>query len=175
MPFLPVISGWHRESSGANARLHVSKVGRQLDRRRLCFVLSRELIEQAGWQGGERVVIALGVGDDLGGFQMSRVSRQRAGVKLIAHSNARGFRIHLTLPPAVHGIAPADFLDRIRLPAALEFEVRDGALLLRCPVSRTQSEGESHVLSFPPATPAPAPFQQPQERRGNPYLSSAGP
>ncbi len=132
MPFLPAISGWYREPTGPNARLHICKSGRNLDRRRLTFVLSRELIEQAGWQGGERVVIALGVGDDLGAFQISRVTKARAGLKLIPHSNARGFRVHLTLPPEIHGVRPADFLDLIELPARLDFAVRDGALELRC-------------------------------------------
>lgn len=133
MPFLPAISGWHREPTGPNARLHICKTGRALDRRRLTFVLSRELIEQVGWQGGERVVIALGVGEDLGAFQISRVTRARAGLKLIPHSHARGFRVHLTLPPEIHGIRPADVLDALELPARLDFAVRDGALELRCP------------------------------------------
>lgn len=132
MPFLPAISGWYREPSGPNARLHICKCGQRLDRRRLTFVLSRELVEQAGWQGGERVVIALGVGDDLGAFQISRVTKARAGLKLISHSNARGFRVHVTLPPEIHGVRPADFLDTLELPARLDFEVRNGALELRC-------------------------------------------
>lgn len=136
MPFLPAISGWYREPSGPNARLHVSKCGQKLDRRRLTFVLSRELIEQAGWQGGERLVIALGVGDDLGAFQISRVTKARAGLKLIPHSNARGFRVSLTLPPEIHGVRPADLLDTLELPARLDIEAHTGALELRCPASQ---------------------------------------
>lgn len=132
MPFLPAISGWQRFPRGPSARLHMSKSGRHLDRRQLVFVLSRELIEQLGWQGGERVVLSLGVGEDLGAFQLSRITRANTGVKLIPHSNARGFRVHITLPPEIHGIRPADFLDRMDLPASLDFSVRDGALELRC-------------------------------------------
>jgi len=132
MAFLPAISGWVREPTGPNARLHICKTGRNLDRRRLTFVLSRELIEQVGWQGGERVVIALGVGDDLGAFQISRITKPRAGLKLIPHSHARGFRVSVTLPPQIHGVRPVDFLDLIALPARLDFAVHDGALELRC-------------------------------------------
>lgn len=132
MAFLPAISGWVREPTGPNARLHISKTGRSLDRRRLTFVLSRELIEQVGWQGGERVVIALGVGDDLGAFQISRITKPRAGLKLIPHSHARGFMVSVTLPPQIHGVRPADFLDLIALPARLDFAVHDSALELRC-------------------------------------------
>lgn len=132
MAFLPAISGWAREPAGPSVHLHMYKSGRNLDRRRLTFVLSREVIEQVGWQGGERVVLALGVGDDLGSFQISRITKPRDGLKLIPRPHARGFRVSVTLPPGIHGVRPADFLDLLALPAPLDFAVREGALELRC-------------------------------------------
>lgn len=136
MSFLPALSGWFREPAGPNARLHVAPTGRYMDRRRLTFVISRELVELAGWQGGERIVVSLGVGDDLGAFQLARVTKARAGLKLIpCSSGARGFRLNVTLPPELHGVRPADFLDRLPTPIRLDFTVRDGAIELRCPAA----------------------------------------
>jgi hypothetical protein len=131
MSFLPALSGGRMQAHGAWARLHVCKSGRMNDRRRLMFVFSRDLVEKLGWQGGERFVVSLGVDEDLGAFQISRVSRTRTGLKLIPKSNAAGFRLGITLPPEIHGIRPADFLDTLLLPMALNFEIQSGAALLR--------------------------------------------
>lgn len=143
MSFLPAISGWFREPSGPNARLHISRTGQRQDRRRLTFVLSRELIELCGWQGGERVVVSIGVGEDLGAFQISRVTKARAGLKLIpVSSQGRGYRVHVTLPPELHGVRPADFLDRLPLPNRMDFAVRDSALELRCDTAANGLSGD---------------------------------
>lgn len=131
MSFLPALSGYWRAPTGPNARLHVASAGRNNDRRRLTFILSRELVEMAGWQAGERIVVSLGADDDLGAFQLSRCTKPRTGIKLIAHSNARGFRLHITLPPEIHGLRPAEMLDSMALPAPLTFTVNGAAMVLR--------------------------------------------
>lgn len=143
MAFLPALAGYHRET-GAFARLHVSPTGRNNDRRRLTFHFSRALIELAGWQGGERFVVGLGIGADLGAFQISRVTKARAGLRLIPQSNARGFRLLITLPPVIHGVRPAEFIDRLRLPATLDFTIDGEAMVLR-PALEHLPQGDSHT------------------------------
>lgn len=146
MPFLPAISGHWRAPSGPTARLHVARFGRLEDRRQIAFVLSRELIELCGWQGGERFVLSLGIGEDLGAFQLVRVTKAGAGMKLIPSSQARGFRVRFNLPPEIHGIRPADYLDRLRLPATLDFTIADGAMTLQADMS----DAAAALASFSP-------------------------
>ncbi|WP_288199498.1 hypothetical protein [uncultured Pleomorphomonas sp.] len=131
MAFLPAITGWMREAPGPRAVLHKSVTGRDGDRRRLTFTLTRELVEQVGWQGGERFVVSIGVGEDLGAFQLSRADHPRSGIKLIPHSRARGFRLHLNLPPVVHGVNVVAMLEAVPQACPCRFEAQDGVLVLR--------------------------------------------
>lgn len=131
MPFLPALSHYRYVDNSPRCRLHVSRVGQRDERRRLTFVLTRQLVEKLEWQGGERIVVSIGTGEDLGAFQFARVDKAKAGSKLIPNSRAHGFRLHITLPPEIHGIRPAEFLDRLPLPVTLEWSIRDGALELR--------------------------------------------
>lgn len=132
MSFLPAISGWSREPSGPYVRLHVFREGKYQDRRRLTFHFSRSLVEQLDWQAGDRMVVCIGVGSDLGGFLISKIDRPRTGVKLMPCSKQpRAFRIHLNLAPVVHGIRCSDLVDHLPLPAELSFEVEGGALQVR--------------------------------------------
>lgn len=131
MAFLPAITGWVREAPGPRATLHTSVSGRDGDRRRLTFALTRELVDEAGWQGGERFVVSIGVGDDLGAFQISRADRPRTGIKLIPHSRARGFRLNLNLPPVIHGVNIHTLIDGLPRPCHCAFSVADGAMVLR--------------------------------------------
>jgi hypothetical protein len=147
LAFLPAITGWARTPPGPRATLHTSVTGRDGDRRRLSFSLSRELVDAAGWQGGERFVVSIGVGPDLGAFQISRCDRPRAGVKLIAHSRALGFRLHLNLPPIVHGVDVPELVDSLPRPCPFAFTIADGALVLVADVRRDLAVNGT-VVSF---------------------------
>lgn len=140
MSFLPAITGWVREAPGPRATLHTSVSGRDGDRHRLTFALTRELVDEAGWQGGERFVVSIGVGEDLGAFQISRADRPRTGVKLIPNSRARGFRLSLNLPPVIHGVVIADLVGNLPRPCPLAWVAHDAVLVLRAEV---KSEAQS--------------------------------
>jgi hypothetical protein len=130
MAFLPALTGRWQEPRGPFVRLHaLGRHGRSL---RLNFVFSREMVDALGWQAGERFVFSLGVGDDLGRMQLSR-GRRGSGCRLIANNNARGFRLCFTLPPLLHGVDLAALLERQLLPATLDHEAGNGALLLSLP------------------------------------------
>lgn len=127
MAFLPVLSGPGRRVVERRIRLYVTAYG---GRRRVSFALSRPLIDDLGWHCGERVVIAIGTGADLGAFQLSRVTRAGAGVKLTAFSRSHGLRCAVTFAPGLHGLDPAQLLDPYAAPVDLAFEIEAGAL--RC-------------------------------------------
>ncbi len=131
MAFLPAFSTHGADRTGLRVRLHMQVTGRRGDRRRLTFVLSRGLVEKLGWQLGERIVVALGTEADLGAFQMTRSGHRRVGVALHANSNSSGARLTLSLPPTIHGLEPAVFLDRLVLPQHLDIALEGEALVLR--------------------------------------------
>lgn len=146
MAFLPAITGWVREAPGPRATLHTSVSGRDGDRRRLTFALTRELVDEAGWQGGERFVVSIGIGDDLGAFQLSRADRPRSGIKLIAHSRARGFRLNLNLPPVIHGVDIVALLKDLDRPCPLAFTAKDGVLILRAELKSRSKDSNLVIL-----------------------------
>lgn len=131
MSFLPALSPRGGDRNGARVRLHMQVTGRHADRRQLTFVLSRTLLDQLGWQMGERICIAIGTGEDLGAFQATRSGHPRAGAKLSPNSNSSGARLSLSLPPEIHGVRPADFLDRLDLPQHLDIDIDGKALVMR--------------------------------------------
>lgn len=131
MSFLPAISSHTRDRTSLRARLYVQIGGKSADRRRLTFFLSRGLIDRIGWQIGERLIVAIGVGADTGAFQVTRSDHARTGSRLLAVPSSAGARFGLSLPPEVHGFRPADFVDRIVQPASLAWGLTEGALVLR--------------------------------------------
>ncbi|WP_127076168.1 hypothetical protein [Rhodomicrobium lacus] len=131
MAFLPILSDGRARRNASDLRLYVSKTGRNLDRSRLTFVLSVALIDRLRWHSGERFAIAMGVDEDLGAFQISRITKLNTGTKLHANSNGRGFRLSVSLPPDVHGDQVAAFLDGRELPANLTSSAQKGVLSAR--------------------------------------------
>lgn len=148
MPFLPAITGWVRQAPGPRATIHTAVSGREGDRRRITFVLTRELVDLAGWQGGERFVVSIGTGADRGAFQISRTDRPRTGLKLIPHSQARGFRLHLNLPACVHGIDIPALVDNLPRPCSCRFAMQDAALILTAEARAPVSADGSSVVSI---------------------------
>lgn len=146
MPFLPALTGWARKQPGPRATIHVGINGYMSDRRRVTFALTRELIELACWQAGERFVISIGVGEDKGAFQITRSDRPNTGLKLIANSRALGFRISLNLPPVIHGIDVCRFFDGLPRPCPCDHAVNDGVLVLKARRDEAASAAETTVI-----------------------------
>jgi hypothetical protein len=139
MPFLPTTASPLRDRSPARIRLHAEASGRLGDRRRLTFALSQPLVDQLGWQIGDRITIEIGVGEDLGAFRLSRSKPPGAGSKLLRNSaggmrpEATGARVRTTLPPEMHGLRPAEMIDLAALPIWFEFRISGGTLDLTPP------------------------------------------
>lgn len=141
MAFLPAHSQYLR-SSGAYARLHIYRTGRAYDRRQLTFVLSRDLMNRLGWQRGEHIAMSIGTGDDVGAFMLTRTGR--SGHTIYHYSGTQSARVAMTLPPEIHGIKPAAFLDRLQGAQTLDFDIADGALIVRL-------NAEAMAAAFPKA------------------------
>lgn len=166
MTFLPALPGQGR-SRGVWARVYSYPTGRYGDRRRLTFTLSRECMDQLKWQGGERIVVMIGVGEDVGSFRLVRCGKPRMGLRISANSNAAGFRVMFTAPEVIHGVRVADFLDRFQGGVAPDIQIEGGVITLRCPApvaaewaratcSRAcSSSPRSQQPSSPPAPPTP--------------------
>lgn len=128
MPFIPIINGSGKRVYGARIRFYVAPAGDK--RRRVSFHLSRDLVAELGWQGGERVVVSLGAGEDLGAFQISRVTKPKAGVKLTANPNCHGLRCSVTLSPGAHGVDIVELFAPHCEPFDIDFVLEHGSL--RC-------------------------------------------
>lgn len=131
MPFLPILRSigrdWFREPA---IRLHYTSLA---DRRhRLTFILTRPLIEALHWHGDDRILLGLGVGTDIGAFQLARVDKKHAGMKLEQRTVA-SFRLSINLPTHIHGIDIARLCGGRPSPDVLDHEIGQGMLLARLP------------------------------------------
>ncbi|KFC64004.1 hypothetical protein FG93_05514 [Bosea sp. LC85] len=129
MAFLPLLPSSGPVVRGKRLRIIVGRSGRNLDRRRVTFALSRELAEALNWQPSDRIVISLGLGTDRGRVQLVRVEKQRAGHKLITTPNSKVLRVSVTTPAVLQGEDVAPLLDAFLDPAAADFAIQDGALI----------------------------------------------
>lgn len=130
MAFLPLLPSAGPAVRGKRLRIAVERRGRQLDRRRVTFAVSRELAEALNWQPGDRIVIALGLGDDRGRCQLSRVEKPGAGHKLTCFNQSRVLRVGVTTPTTLQGEDIAPLLDGFVEPACADFAIENGALLV---------------------------------------------
>ena len=129
MAFLPLLPSAGPAIRGKRLRIAVERRGRALDRRRVTFAISRELAEALNWQTGDRIVIALGLGDDRGRVQLSRVEKPGAGHKLTAFSQSRVLRVGVTTLTTLQGEDIAPLLDAFVEPANADFAIENGALI----------------------------------------------
>lgn len=133
MAFLPLLPSTGPAIRIERLRLWVSRCGRDLDRRRLNLSLTRPLCARLGWQKGDRVVIALGLGEDRGKLQLARVERAGAGHKLSTIRASHVLRCAVTTPCVVQGEDFAPLLDRCLDPLDLAFALEDGLLIANLP------------------------------------------
>ncbi len=147
MTFLPAITGWLRDSRHM-VTMYAQPYGRDGKRRRVTFALSREVLDEAKWQVGDRVIVSVGVGEHLGSFQISRVQRGRAGMRLAKTSNGgKLVRFHLVLPENLPGVCPAEMLDRYAFPNRMDWKVEDGALMVTLDAAaEAAGAGNVHTL-----------------------------
>lgn len=108
--------------------MYVYSTGKVGDRRHLVFHLNRQLVTEARWQSGDRFMVSIGVGDDVGAFQICPVSKGKNGIKLCRVVGASAFRLRLCLPPEVHGVAVTDILDGLGDKNDLTCQIKDGAV-----------------------------------------------
>lgn len=148
MPFLPLLPSSGPRIIGKRLRIAVERAGRQLDRRRVTFALSRELAEALNWQVGDRIVTSLGLGEDRGKVQLARVEKNRVGHKLIAFSQSRVLRVCLSTPCLLQGEDMAPVLDAFLDPAPADFAVVDGVLLAHLVPLRAALPEPGKVVAF---------------------------
>lgn len=148
MAFLPLLPSSGPRVLGKRLRVVVERTGRNLDRRRLTFGLSRELAEALGWQAGDRIVVSIGLGSDLGRAQLSRVERPGAGHKLIAYAQSRVLRVCVTTPLALQGQDMQPWLDALLDPAPVDFAMTDGALVAQLTPLREAQGAPGNVVAF---------------------------
>lgn len=146
MAFLPLLPSAGPRILGKRLRIVVECSGRNLDRRRLTFGLSRDLAEALAWQPGDRIVVSLGLGPDLGRAQLARVERPGAGHKLISYSGSRVLRVCVTTPAQLQGVDMAPLLDAFIDPAPAAFLIVDGTLLATLTPLRAVEAG--NVVAF---------------------------
>lgn len=130
MAFLPLLPSSGPRVIGRRCRVIVERAGRKLDRRRITFALSRDLTQALDWQPGDRVVISLGLGADRGRAQLARVDKPTAGHKLTAYRQSHVLRVSVSTPALLQGEDVASLLDVFLTPAATDFAISDGALLV---------------------------------------------
>jgi hypothetical protein len=128
MAFLPLLPTSGARIHGKRLRIIVERTGRQLDRRRITFSISRELADALNWQAADRIVIALGIGADRGLVQLTRVEKSTAGHKLSTTPNCKVLRCAVTIPVILHGEDISTELDTFLDPAAVDFSLGDGVL-----------------------------------------------
>lgn len=148
MAFLPLLPSSGPRILGKRLRIAVERTGRQLDRRRITFAISRELAEALNWQIGDRIVASLGLGSDRGRVQLARVEKSRAGHKLTAFSQSRVLRISVSTPCLLQGEDMAPVLDAFLDPAPAEFAVSDGVLLAHLLPLRAAEAQPGNVVAF---------------------------
>lgn len=148
MAFLPLLPTSGPRVLGKRLRIAVERAGRQLDRRRVTFALSRELAEALNWQVGDRIVTSLGLGADRGRVQLARVEKSHAGHKLIAFAHSRVLRVCLTTPCLLQGEDVAPLLDGFLDPAQADFAIVDGVLLAHLVPLRAALPEPGKVVAF---------------------------
>lgn len=148
MAFLPLLPTSGPRVLGKRLRIAVERAGRQLDRRRVTFAISRELAEALTWQVGDRIVISLGLGADRGKVQLARVEKSRAGHKLTAFSQSRVLRVGVSTPCLLQGEDMAPLLDAFLDPAPADFAVVDGVLLAHLVPLRAALPHPGKVVAF---------------------------
>jgi hypothetical protein len=129
MAFLPLLPGSGPAIRVERLRLWTERSGRTLDRRRLNLSISRPLCTRLGWQKGDRVVIAIGLGEDRGKLQIARVERSGAGHRLSGFKQSHVLRAAVTTPVSLQGEDLSPLLDRFLDPGDIAFAVEDGVLV----------------------------------------------
>ena len=135
MPFIPIMNTRGHSPINSGERREVSLYLNRTPGKTATFRISRSLCADLQWAAGDRIAISIGVGEDVGKVQLSRVDMRNAGQKL--HPNGRGWmQCTVTVPEFVGGLSRKAIFDSIRTPAKCDFEYGPNALSVTMPKMR---------------------------------------